>query len=425
MAESSNPSRQKRRDLRRQRRRIKASKSFNWFLRGVLRRIFQWLFRLEAENSELFQTLKPPFVVMPNHQSAVDPFFVNVFVPAPIHYVVSDSNFRSRLLSFGLGLVGSIPKTKAVSDLETVKNIVKVKAKKGIIGIYPEGQNTWDGATLRILSATAKMLKSLKIPVVVAKVQGAFLSMPRWARRLRRGRVRITYFQGFSVDELKRLSTEEIGDKLEEYLFHDEFAFQERVNWQFRSKRRAEYLEIVLFRCPECRSMNSLASEGNTLECIHCGYRVTMAPNGFFRRSEGHLHFDTLLAWNRWQTDELRGLLDENSRYFREKPVFTEGDVLLEKGFKSLPLRSLGAGSLELYSDRLCFVDEATGRRWDFSMGEIEGVNVQNNENLEFYHRESLFRIKNRNRRGNSYKYYAAVRHLRSRTAEVDEDAAV
>jgi 1-acyl-sn-glycerol-3-phosphate acyltransferase len=425
MAKSNTPSRQKRRDIRRQRRRIKASKSFNWFLRGVLRRVFEWLFRLEAENSELFRTLKPPFVVMPNHQSAIDPFFVNVFVPAPIHYVVSDSNFRSRLLSFGLGLVGSIPKTKAVSDLETVKNIVKIKAKRGVIGVYPEGQNTWDGATLPLIPATAKMLKSLKVPVVVAKVQGAFLSMPRWARRLRRGRVRITYFLGFSVDDLKRLSTEEISEKLVEHLAHNEFAFQRKENWKFRSKHRAEYLEIVLFNCPECRSMSTLVSKGNTLRCTHCNYAVRMAPDGFFRRSEGHLHFDTLFAWNRWQTEELWHRLDENRRYFSERPVFTEGDVLLEKGFKSLPLRALGTGSLELYSDRLCFVDEKTGKRREFPVPEIEGINVQNSEHLEFYFRESLFRIKNRDRRGNSYKYYTAVRHLRSRSEELDEDAAV
>ncbi|MFP4431471.1 MAG: lysophospholipid acyltransferase family protein [Spirochaetaceae bacterium] len=413
MAESIIGGRRKRRDMRRERRRIRALKPLNWILRKLVAVIFWWLFKLEAENLEIFESLKPPYVVLPNHQSAIDPFFVNRFVPAPIHYVVSDSNFRSRLLSFGLGLVGSIPKTKAVSDLETVKNIVKIKANRGIIGIYPEGQNTWDGATLPIIPSTAKLLKSLKVPVVIAKVQGAFLSMPRWARGIRRGRTRVSFFLGFTPADLKALTAEEIREKMAEHLAHDEFAFQKRVGWTFRSKHRAEYLEMVLFTCPECRKMNTLVSRGNNLRCGNCGYEVTVAPSGFFRRREGPLHFDTILAWNRWQIRELEKLLDEKREVFLSTPLFQEADMRLEKGYKSLPLRPLGTGELFLFSDKLVFVAADTGTAREFSVPEIEGINVQNGENLEFYYRDSLYKIRNRDRRGNSYKYYAAIRHLR------------
>ncbi len=412
MAGSSTGTHKRRRDIRRERRRIRASKSLHWFLRKLFGVIFWLLFRLEAENLRLFQEIKPPYVVMPNHQSAIDPLFVNTLVPGPIHYVVSDSNFRSRLLSFLLGLVGAIPKTKAVSDLETVKNIVKIKARKGIIGVYPEGQNTWDGGTLPMIPSTAKLIKSLKVPVVIAKVQGAFLSMPRWARRLRRGRARVSFSLGFTPGDLKAMTTEEISRKMADYLAHDEFAFQRSVGWTFRSKHRAEYLEIVLFACPECHKMNTLVSEGNELGCDNCGYRVRMAPSGFFRRREGSPHFDTLLAWNRWQTAELERMLDENRAVFRSTPVFEEQNMVLEKGYKSLPLRPLGTGKLLLFSDKLVFVDAENGAGREFAIPEIEGINVQNNENLEFYHHDSLFRIRNLRRRGNSYKYFAAIRHL-------------
>ncbi len=423
--------RQKRRDRRRERRRIRASRSFNIFLRKVLGIIFTWLFRLETENQELVKELKPPYVVMPNHQSAIDPFFVNLFVPAPIHYVVSDSNFRSRVLSFGLGLVGSIPKTKAVSDLETVKNIVKIKAKNGIIGIYPEGQNTWDGATLPLIPSTAKLLKSLKIPVVIAKVQGAFLSMPRWARRLRRGRVRITFRLGFTVAELKALSPSEISERMSEFLFHDEFQFQRREGWIFRSTHRAEYLEIVLFTCPECRTMNRLVSEGNRLRCRHCGYEVELTGRGFFRRPGGTPHFETILDWNRWQTLELKALLGREFESFRQNPLFVEDGMLLEKGYKSLPLLEVGRGELSLFSNRLVF-QSRSGRLHDgspiervFDVSRMEGINVQNNENMEFYYDDDLFRIRNSNRRGNSYKWYVAIREFQRRHSEVDEEAVV
>jgi len=83
-------------------------------------------YSVTAENLDVVRNLRPPYLVLPNHTSVWDPFFVNKFIPGVIHYVVSDSNFRSRIVEFGLGLVGSIPKTKVMSDLDTVKNIMKV-----------------------------------------------------------------------------------------------------------------------------------------------------------------------------------------------------------------------------------------------------------------------------------------------------------
>ncbi|MFW5836345.1 MAG: lysophospholipid acyltransferase family protein, partial [bacterium] len=138
----------RRRHARRARRKIRGSKTMNRFLRLTLGPWLARRYRVRTENLELVKRLRPPYLVLANHMCVWDPFFVNNFVPEVIHYVVSDANFRSKLVEFGLGLVGSIPKTKVMSDLETVKNIMKVKEAGGIVGIFPEGQNTWDGHTM-------------------------------------------------------------------------------------------------------------------------------------------------------------------------------------------------------------------------------------------------------------------------------------
>lgn len=411
--------RRKRRDARRERRKIHASRHFNTFLRYTVGPYLRWLFRVDPQNTELFDKLKPPYVVLANHACMLDPFMVNAWLPAPIHYVVSDSNFRSRLVDFGLSLVGSIPKTKALSDLDTVKNIVKIKMKKGIIGIFPEGQSTWDGHALPMVYSTAKLLKSLKIPVVVAKITGAYFSFPRWARGVRRGRVELHYHVGMTVAELKQSSVDQIYQRITELLDHDEFEAQRDRMVPFLGPRRAEYVERVLFNCPECKALDTLQSRGDLLGCTSCGYTVRFGVYGFFEPVSGPLYFETIRAWNLWQIENLSKRLDGMAQEGSREPIFSESDAIVRIGYKSSPLEPLDRGRLTCYLHRIVL---SGAEEHTFDIARIEGMNVQNMEHLEFYHEGNLYRVTLPSPRGNTYKWNAAVHHIqRSVTAAAAE----
>ena len=425
MDNSRQERRRRRRDRRRQNRRIKAPKHFNTVLRHIVGPTLKWLFHIEYQNRELVNTLKPPYVVLPNHGCVLDPFMVNSYLPAPIHYVVSDSNFRSKLVDFGLSLVGSIPKTKALSDLETVKNIVKIKAHNGIIGIFPEGQSTWDGSTLPLFYSTAKLLKSLKVPVVTVNVKGAFLSLPRWARGIRRGKVTITFSLGFTPEQLKAMSVEEIFEGMKEQLSRNEFDVQRSRMVRFLGKNKANYLEIVLFVCPNCHSMNTLHSQGDYLTCTSCGYRVKYNSFGFFEPLNGSRHFEDLRQWNLWQTEYLEKLIDSRIAETSPEPLFSDDNAKLFTGYKSLPLEKYGTGRITLYTDRIEFTAADGSADLIFPHARIEGINVQNSEHLEFYLADTLYRLTLKSRRGNTYKWNAAVRHIQGRGRPIVREPAV
>ncbi|TVQ38269.1 MAG: hypothetical protein EA384_09770 [Spirochaetaceae bacterium] len=413
-----NQNRARRRDRRRARRHIHAPRHFNTFLRSALGPTLGWLFRIETRNRQLVRDLKPPWVLIANHACVLDPFMINCQIPAPVHYVVSDSNFRSRLVEFGLGLVGSIPKTKAMSDLETVKNIVKVKASRGIIGVYPEGQSTWDGHTLPIYPATAKLLKALKIPVVAAKVQGAFLSLPRWARSYRRGRIVISFDLVYTTEQLKAAAVDEIYDGIRRALEHDEFEFQRQSMVPYRGSARAEYLEIVLCVCPHCHSIGRLLSAADMLTCEQCGYRVRFSARGFFESDGGFpLYHDTIRSWNLWQSGHLGRTAERHAASQSCDPLFEEPRVIVKIGYKSSPLEPFARGRLQMHADRIILLPEDGAAPVVFLLSDIEGINVQNSEHLEFYARGSLYRVTIADRRGNSYKWHLTVRHLQSLSA--------
>lgn len=368
-------------------------------------------YNVYGENLELVENLKPPFLVLPNHTCVWDPFMVNKFVPGVIHYVVSDAQFRSKIVEFGLGLVGSIPKTKVMSDIETVKNIMKVKESGGIIGIFPEGQSSWDGHTLPLYASTAKLVKLLRVPVVTARIAGAFLSRPRWSRNRRLGRITIRYELAYTPAELRKASVEEIDARIAELLDHDEFEHNRVVRQRFVGPNRAEYAEIALFTCPQCREFSTLRSDGNRIGCTECGYTVRMDLYGFFRPVTGRLRFETMRAWNLWQIDELHRRLREYVGRHDAPPIFSEPSVEVEIGYKSMPLEHYRTGRIELHPDRIVLLPE-DGPMEAFALRDVVGINVQNNERLEFYAHDNLFKITVLDPRGCTYKWDLAVRYM-------------
>lgn len=391
------------------RRKIRNSKIFNKILQGT---IGTWLERncnVTGENLEIFERFEPPYFIMSTHNCVFDPFMIADFVPAPISYVVGDAAFRSPLMGWALSLVGSIPKTKAVSDSSTIKHIMDVKKRKGVIGLFPEGQSPWDGHSLPVVYSTAKLIKLLKIPVIIAEKQGAFFSKPRWAKERRKGRVTIRFAEGFTPEELKESSADDLYKKLTDLLEHDEYELQRRDMVRFEGKDRAEYLELALFVCPECRGLCTLRSEGDELGCGSCGYTVHYNEYCFFELRKGSkLHHDSIRNWNLWQTDFLKGYLSRNGSGGRNTPIFTDEEIDAHTGYMTDPMVERGRGTLEFYTDRVDF--KGNKAEYSFPIDSIEGVNVHENEKLEFYHEDTLYRFDSDDPRKSIYKWYLGIK---------------
>ena len=409
------------------------------------------LFGVELKNKQILRKLRSSFLIIANHQCVIDPFLLNLATMRQIQYIMSDSTLRSTAIRFLFSLVGVIPKTKNMPDFETIRSILKTKQAGGIIGLFPEGQSSWDGTTQPLNSATSKLIKLLRIPVIYAIINGSFLSLPRWGRGFRRGRIIIEYRYAFSPRDLKFLSADQIQQHLIQLLARSEYDFQRQAGIAYYGSRRAEYLEIVLFLCPNCRRLGTLHSRRNCLDCSACGYAVYYNVQGFFKPLRGSLHYDTLREWNRWQTDYFRRQLDEyrhshqaekNMRHVQHAgnihnepnasrspslvptlpaPILSESSTHLRRGFKTRRLTMLCRGTLQLHSTCLRLIPHAEShsdghvgdRQYEFQLSAIEGCNVQNGELLEFYYHNHLYQIRLASRRGNIYKWYVGIEHLR------------
>lgn len=374
----------------------------------------RWRYRLVGENVEILYRTKPPYVILPNHITTWDPFFVGLFVPAPVYNVTSDFQFRRRIMRVLHRLVGSIPKSKVIPDIDTIKRILEVRANRGIIGIYPEGMRTWDGHTADTLSQTAKLLKFLKIPVISTVMKGAYLSLPRWTHRSRRGKVTVSFRRLFGGPELKSLSLEEIQDRIDKALRYDEYEYQREHMLPYRGVRPAENLELALFLCPQCETIGELKSRGRWLRCTHCGYAVRYNDYGFLERRAGKLYFTTVRDWNLWQQARLEEKIETHLMDGGGRSIMEDSGLTMYVGYRTKPVQKRSVGDIVLFPSAFEFKAE-NGNGMRFPLSEIDGVNVQIGERLEFYHRKVLYRFLSASRSISAFKWMSAVQILQRR----------
>jgi 1-acyl-sn-glycerol-3-phosphate acyltransferase len=417
------------------------SRSFNRLIKWSYGAWLSWAYGLESRNGAFLKTLKPPYLVVANHVTTRDAFMLGTLLPQPVYWITSDGNMRSRLMRFLLRRVGSIPKSKAIPDIETVKLIVEViRKRKGVVGVFPEGQQSWDGHSLPLMSGTAKLLKLLKTPVVAAIIEGGYLSLPRWAWVHRRGRVRVEWKLLFSPGELAGLSVEEIDARLRAGLEHDEYEFQARERLPFYGPRRAEHLELGLFMCPVCESVASMRSSGVRLHCAACGSAWRLDRYGYLhvlgeaRRArrlraaglagaahrEGEKRFSTIRDWDLWQGAAFTSLLAEARE---DSPFLSDSGALLFRGRKMNPLRRVRSGTLVLYPDRL---ELATliGERLSFPTATIAGAGVLKRNTLEFYSGRDLYQVRFPLRSISARKWATAMEYFQRRGSHQEADNA-
>ena len=392
------------------RKRISINSWFYNIIKPVLRLWLEKQFSLEANIPDEVRNLEPPYLILPNHQGFWDPFMAGIYIKHQIFYIASDAVFRSPFFKFLMLLLGAIPKTKAQSDIDALKNIIRIKDRGGIIGIFPEGRRTWDGVTLPLVYSTSKLIRMLKVPVVTVVFKGGFFSQPRWGFHIQKGKVLMDYKVLFSGDELKGMKVDEIHRKLAGALFFDEIEYQKKEASEFKGRKSAEYLEQVLYTCPSCKKIGAMYSEGKIFYCTECGYELKYNSLRSFESSKNDVIFDNIRDWNRWQQENLYKLLDNPIN--GGNVLIRDENLVFQTGYKSNKLKYLTSGSLNLTSVAITIKDNSGIIVKLFPLDQITGLNIQNKERLEFYHEGTMYTIKGRSKRFSAYKWLTAFEYL-------------
>lgn len=376
-----------------------------WVVRGYL----EHLFDIEIKGNVTKQ-LKAPYLIIGNHQNNWDGFIMNSYIDQPISFVVSDEQFRTPIMRKLLGIINAIPTIKAKNDITTIKRILKAKKENRIIGLYPEGNRTWDGTTEPIYFSTAKLIKSLAIPVVFTSFKGGHLAHPRWAKHPRKGKIFVSYDLLLTEEQIKELTVDEIYEILFKALDHDEFLFQSEMMLTYKGKKLAEKLENLLFACPNCHEHGQLQSSNNVLFCKSCDYSVEYTQYGTLISSK-KLYFTNTRDWNRWQLEQLNNILKEGDKIKGQDEIIADDNIILKQGERYKPLKKVSIGRIAITN--ISFIYKPTeGELITIPIDQMDGLNLQVKNQLDFYYKNELYRLSFKKSKASPYKWFKVLEIL-------------
>ncbi len=356
---------------------------------------------------------KTPYLVLLNHQTPFDQFFVGMAFKGPIYYLATEDIFSMGFLSSVIRyLVAPIPIKKQTSDVKAVKQCIRVAREGGTICIAPEGNRTYSGRTEYMSDSIASLAKMLKLPIALYRLEGGYGVEPRWSDVVRKGKMRGFVSQVIEPEEYKNMSNEELFDIIEKGLYVDEAV----ADQEFHHKRRAEYLERAMYVCPFC-GLSKFESGNEFCECKNCGAKIEYMPTKEIKGINCDFPFRFVADWYDYQKDFINKL-DVNEYltapiYRDEADVF---EVIVNK--KKVPFKT--KVNILLYGDRIVF-DEGEQGELKLDFCNISAVSVLGRNKANIYCGDKVYQLKG-DKRFNALKYvHIYYRHKNVTKGEKDE----
>jgi len=336
------------------------------------------------------------YLVLMNHQTAFDQFFIAMAFRKPVYYLASEDLFSKGWLSVLLKwAVNPIPIKKQTTDPRAVRSCLQVVKEGGILALAPEGNRTYSGKTEYMNPAIAKMARKFKLPIALFRIEGGYGVHPRWSDVVRKGRMRAYVSRILEPEEVAGLTDQQLMAEIEQGLMVDEGC----ISGEFHHPKLAEYLERAFYVCPEC-GLTTFESEGDTVTCKGCGLQVRYKPTKELEGVNRPFPFAFTTQWYAHQCAVINRL---DTRTCTEQPLFEDTAALSEVIVYKTKHVLRESCSLRLYGDRLV-IDEGTEQALVFPFESTDAFTVLGKNKVNIYSGDKLYQLKG-SKRFNGLKY--------------------
>ena len=285
-----------------------------WVLSKIL--LIGKKYKVEKINME---GLKPPYMILSNHMSFIDFELVAMGTfPHRVNNVVNIDGYYLR--PWLMEWIGAICTRKFTMDMHLIRSIRRVLKRGDILCMYPEARYAPCGVESYLPDSLGMLVKSNKVPVVAVVHRGNYLHSPFWNfRKKRKSMHHTTFKQILTVDEISKMSVEEINAKLREELKYDDYKYQKENGIKVTESYRAEGLHKVLYKCPHCLAESKMDSKGTELFCKVCGKRWHQNEDGTLTALEGETEFAHIPDWFLWERKEVEAEVMRGEYHFEDE----------------------------------------------------------------------------------------------------------
>lgn len=157
-----------------------------------------------------------PFILVGNHISYLDPFYIGAIIPRRVHFMAKHESFRHPITRWCLHKMHAFPVKRGESDLKAIRQALAVLQRGDVMGIFPEGGRRDNQELQEIKQGAAYLALKTGCPVVPVLVQGTERALPRGRIFLRPVRIQITIGSPIQIPSSgkSRQKQEELSEKI-------------------------------------------------------------------------------------------------------------------------------------------------------------------------------------------------------------------
>ncbi len=338
---------------------------------------------------------KRPYLILFNHQTPFDQFFVGMAFKGPIYYLATEDIFSlgwvSSLIRY---LVAPIPIKKQTTDVRAILNCIKVAKEGGTIALAPEGNRTYSGRTEYMSPSIVPLARKLGLPIALFRIEGGYGSEPRWSDVVRKGKIHGYVSRVISPEEYAEMSDGELYGRICDGLYVDEA----KADGEYRHTRLAEYLERAIYVCPKC-GLSSFESRKDVIECKKCGRRVRYLPTKELKGEGFEFPFGFVGDWYNYQSEFVNSL---DPLQYTAEPMYQDQAMLSEVIPYKKKNKIAKNAEVSLYGDRVEI--DLGGEKLNFDFDGMTASAVLGRNKLNVYHGGKIYQIKG-SKRFNALKY--------------------
>ncbi len=383
-------------------RRLRGARPVNrWFyhflsvtIRGLLRHVF----RLQPVNAGVIPR-RGAAILVANHVNFFDPIWIYDVIPRPIYFVATEELFRGWFVNALVRFFGTFPKRKASGDFKSIRSLMSILKQGNIVGIFPEGERTWDGTNTPMIPTIARLIRRVKVPVYACRLEGGYLSWPRWADRWRRIPVRMVFSRVFAPEEIPD-SDERVLEEIGGVIRTRDYELPIRERRWFSGLAAGVYK--VVYRCPDCGTVEGLRAvhppATNRVECRSCsaswkvdiGSRLTPVDENGAAIGESRTVAELYRSIRSLPLPAIRSSLlpleEGETLYLVSRPHL----LFWERRFPHLRIHGLGRAFL---TDRRLLFRGQAAVRLSAPLQELDSLTIEPGDKLHFRYAGVLYRI--------------------------------
>ncbi len=317
---------------------------FYHFIRPAVR-IYLWLtFRFRV--SEPVRD-NGPFVMICNHVTDLDMLFTSCFFRHHMYYVASEHITRFGFVyRFLKRYFGPVLRKKGTVAAATAMEMKRAVRQGWSLGLFAEGERSANGVNRPVIPSTGSLVRMLNCTLYTVRLHGGYFSSPRWGKGFRKGKVSIEVAGRYTSEQLRAMTGEQISAMIDRDIFVDAYADNAEARIPFRGKNTAVGIEHVLLACPNCGSINTLSSSGNSFRCP-CGLHGVYDDFGLLHGNG--FSFSTITEWSRWAKDLVASLPDVSP----DTVLCQDDDQILNRILSDHSIESSAEGTLILTAEAL------------------------------------------------------------------------